>query len=438
MKNILLSFITAIIVFSSCNRGEVELLYDKPNDERVADTLNYLKSTLASSENGWFGYTSTNKSGSYSFYIDFKQNDRLEMLSDLNNVSAQEARESTYRIRQIMSATLSFDTYNYITMLQDPAPSTVGGVAGKGLESDIEFEYQYSDGDTVVFKGRRFKNDLKLVKVDNEQKQRFYNGELVNAIEEIQEFFIENSNPYLEINGLKYQISLNFSNKTSESTVIDANNEVVSKSGEFFYDLEGVQFPGGLSFGSTVITRLTWKDGDLYGISLSDESILIQNSLEPIMPLHLLMGKKYNGLYTPFKGYFPGNSSTGLGILQRYHEGLGSGATGFVFNCGDLTLEWNLVNERIRIIGFSSQNGCVSGWETVCTYQYELDEATGTYSLSMLSSPQGGYTGAILDELLDFFNTSSFKLDYFVDGANLYGQIIGIERSDVAMTFQLR
>src|SRR5699024_326310 len=117
-----------------------ELLYDKPNDERVADTLNYLKSTLASSENGWFGYTSTNKSGSYSFYIDFKQNDRLEMLSDLNNVSAQEARESTYRIRQIMSATLSFDTYNYITMLQDPAPSTIGGEAGKGLESDIEFE----------------------------------------------------------------------------------------------------------------------------------------------------------------------------------------------------------------------------------------------------------------------------------------------------------
>jgi len=116
---------------------------------------------------------------------------------------------------------------------------------------------------------------------------------------------------------------------------------------------------------------------------------------------------------------------------------LGSGAAGYFFNCGTLVLEWTTVNKRIRLRGFASQNGCASGWYTDTTFDYVLDGATGAFSLTKRSGPTGGYTTAILDQLLDFLENSSFTLEYVVDGSDVYGKMVGVERPGVEISFSL-
>lgn len=435
-----LAYIILLIItvkISACNRGEVELLYDKPIDERIADTLKFIKSTLVGSEYGWIGYTSTNSTGGYGFYIDFKENDRLLMVADILSTTASEPKEATYRIRQIMAATLSFDTYSYITLLQDPNPGTIGGTAGKGLESDIEFEYKGIKADTIIFTGRRFKKYLKLVKATREQKDRYLNGEYKTAIDRINQFFADNLNSYVEIDGRKYQISMDNSLKNSEATTLLEGNEVVSERTIYYYDIDGVQFPEGLKVGNETLYYLRWENNDLYALNRSGNKYLVQNSPQPLMALHILMGKKYTTLFSPHLTILGGTSSSGETILRRYHNGLASGAAGYIFNCGYVYLQWNVVNQRIIVNGFSSQNGCSSGWTTTYTYSYELDSATGVYSLTKISGPTGGYVSAIMDQLINFLDNSSFRLDYHVEGTNVYGKIIGIDKSDVEMSFEL-
>ena len=181
-----------VLLSIGCSKTkEVDLVLGADPDARISDTLMFVKKTLVEAPNGWKAYTNTNLAGGYGFYMDFAENDRLKMIADLTSTSAKDIKESTYRIRQIMGATLSFDTYNYLTMLQDPNPNSFDGVAGKGLESDVEYEYLKTHGDTVFFSGRRFKNPLTFVKATAEEKAKYVNAGYLQAIERVKSFFVD-------------------------------------------------------------------------------------------------------------------------------------------------------------------------------------------------------------------------------------------------------
>ncbi|MCL8000676.1 hypothetical protein M8994_21025, partial [Brucella sp. 21LCYQ03] len=178
---------------------------------------------------------------------------------------------------------------------------------------------------------------------------------------------------------------------------------------------------------------------DLYATLYTGENIKVESSSTPILPLHLTMGIGYVGIRSPWLTYFQGTSPKGLDILKRYHDGIVTYATGYVLNYGYLDISWNVNNRRITIAGYSSNDGGVNNfWATNVVYDYELDNETGVYTLTFRSGPSGGYTARVLDQLMTFLNSSRIRLDYYVSGGDLYGQIIGVDDTDVVMTFQLR
>jgi len=439
MKKIFYLMFLVLLAFSCSKPREVDQIFGDP-DKRVADTLAYVKSTLVKAPFGWRAYLSTEYSGGYGFYMQFQENDRLKMVADLDEETSSELKESTYRIRQIMYATLSFDTYNYLTMLQDPNPDVFGGQPGKGMGSDVEFDYIKTHGDTLFFEGRKFKKALVLVKAKESEAKVYTSKGYAQAIEKINKFFVENSNPYIEENGQKYQITVNNASKEAGATTILAGNKVESSSAKFYYTLDGIgcNAESPLKAGKVNIVKIAWENDKLIAYGADGRKFEVKNSVQPLIPLHLLMGTKYSKLYLPFNTLLPENSPKGTDILNRYFKGLGSGATGYVFNCGDISLAWNLANKRISFIGLASQNNCGSGWATTIVYDYTIDDATGVLKLTKRSSASGGYSAKIMDQLDDFLLNSSFKLEYVIDGKNLYAKIIGIDRPDVSMTFTLQ
>lgn len=439
MKKIFYLMFLVLLAFSCSKPREVDQLFGDP-DKRVADTLAYVKSTLVKAPFGWKAYLSTEYSGGYGFYIQFQENDRLKMIADLDQETSSELKESTYRIRQIMYATLSFDTYNYITMLQDPNPDVYGGQPGKGMGSDVEFDYIKTHADTLFFEGRKFKKSLVLIKAKESEAKIYSSKGYTQAIEKINKFFTENANPYIEENGQKYQITINSNSKETGATTILPGNKVESSTAKFCYTLDGItcNVESPLKAGKINLVKMSWESDKLTAFDSIGRKFEVKNSAQPLIPLHLLMGTKYAKLYLPFNTLLPENSPKGTEILNRYFKGLGSGATGYVFNCGDISLVWNLANKRISFVGLASQNNCGSGWATTIVYDYTIDDATGVLKLTKRSGASGGYSAKIMDQLDDFLLNSSFKLEYVIDGKNLYAKIVGIDRPDVAMTFTLQ
>lgn len=439
MKKILY-FMCLLLATISCNKSKViEPIFGVDPDERIADTLAYLKGALVDAPNGWKVYTTTGLSGGYGFYVQFSQNDRLTMVADLTDQTSTIVKESTYRVRQIMSASLSFDTYSYITMLQDPNPESYGGTAGKGLESDVEYEYIKTRGDTLFFEGRKFNYPLVLVKANAEEKAKYLSGGYLEAINKVKDFFTENANPYLEVSGFKYQISVNNTSKRISGTTILTGNIVKTTSAKYYYSLDGMAISDttNLKIGDKDIIEFRWIEGKFYGIDNYGEKYEVKNSVEPLMPLHLLMGTKFSGFYLSFDDrILPGNTTEGTTIINRFFNGLANG-TPYFFNCGELSLNWNAINKRITLTGFSSQDNCGGGWNTDIIYDYTLDDVTGVFKLVKRSGPAGGYTAPILDQIDNFLVNSSFRLDYQIDGANVHGKITGIERANVTMTFMM-
>jgi len=130
MNRIFLNFLAGCLLFAvACKKDDVENVFGQKPEERISDTLTFIRNELVNAPNGWKGGFSTGAKGGFGFYFNFKDDQTVDMLSDYSTSSGNELKSSTYRVSPLFTPTLIFDTYNYITIMQDPAPDA-GGAAG--------------------------------------------------------------------------------------------------------------------------------------------------------------------------------------------------------------------------------------------------------------------------------------------------------------------
>src|SRR5690606_7261806 len=110
---------------------------------------------------------------------------------------------SRYRVRQDVGTTLSFDTYNYISILNSPDPNLYGGTIRTGFSSDIDFVYDYSTADSIIFVGKRYRQVFKLGKATAAQQTAYNGGGYLTAINGFRQFFATHFNNYVDIGGTK-------------------------------------------------------------------------------------------------------------------------------------------------------------------------------------------------------------------------------------------
>lgn len=220
--NLIFALFMVTIWGSSCQRSELDLIFGDPN-ERIFDTLAARKALLVGSSHGWTTTFSPVGGGTFFFYMQFADDNRVDMVSDFNASTSAEVKNSSYVLKSIQQPNLIFDTYNYIHILSHPQNSTSGGSGGQGRLSDFEFSFESITADSVVLRGVRNNNIMVLYKATAEEATFYRSGGISG--------FIDRMNNYMD--GKLFQLS----SGTSQSPIyISANRKLVT-----MYDIEGDQ-----------------------------------------------------------------------------------------------------------------------------------------------------------------------------------------------------
>lgn len=447
MKRIVIFIaVLSAILLTNCKKESFVAKFDKTPQERMSEQIKMVSDILTQADHGWIGLLPTGSGGGYSFYMTFDTAEFVNMYADLTDESASVFAPSRYRIKDDMGADLVFDTYNYITLLNDPDPSAFGGKIRDGFKSDIDFIYDHSTEDSIVFIGKRYRQQLTLLKATAAQAALYGDGGLLKKMNGFKAFFENNPNAYVELDGgIKAAVEPNSSNNLESGkritfTALQEDGSVTSSLSKFAYTVDQMALlDSGVTINEVSFSKLSWKDANtLAAYTPSGKEYVLKNNPTPILPLFRLWGSKYSGMYSDYKEFYPGTSPAGKEILNYFHDNLDNhnGLIDYWFNYGYIDLLWDVVNKRLKFHGFSSQNGGSNGWTTEIVYNYTVDE-NGVYKFTLKSEASGGYVKNIMTKLNDFFLNNSVSFDYYIDNGHIYAQMKSVDDPTITMSFEL-
>lgn len=372
--------------------------------------INELNTALIGAEHGWKAFLTTSGRGGYGFYMDFDPSQSLVMVADLNDESATQANTSTFRIKWVMNATLIFDTYNYITMLQDPVPSAYGGVAGSGLQSDVEFEYQRMNGDTLVLRGFKYKNDLILVKATAEQKNRYLSSAFKANIDDITDFFVTKQNNYITLKGAANNIEfvLDKANKTAKFQYLNESGSVTQVTAKYSYEDQGINFEEGFVVYGVIFTKGRIENGEFVLIAADGSKYVLKQNALPILPMPLLF--QYNGTY---KELYIGNGLP-AGVTSGFNAVYQACVTKFAAMNPTRTLvdlRFVLTNSTTATVIARNNNGTTT-YTANASFKYTYNNGIITLSNPVYDGNWAARTAQFIDIQNYFAAGGPFKVDY--------------------------
>ena len=424
----------------SCTKPkEVELELGADPDSRISDTLSYVRKTLVEAPYGWKASLTTEYSGGYGFYMQFGNNDRLKMVADLSDATSSELKESTFRVRQIMAATLSFDTYTYLTMLQDPTPGSYGGQPGKGMGSDIEFDYVKSSGDTLFFQGRKFYKPLILVKAKETEASKYIAKGYLNSITKNKAFFKKNPLTSIIVGDVEAEIAFGFGTKKMSIVVANSDGSFSSSFADFCNTIDGLEIIGGALINNVVMKRFIWKDeNSLFGIDSEGKEYPVKINSSSVVPYLTALGTSFSTIAVPDATTYNGWGTDFVTRRAQAKAGIGR----WSFSTGNIILhtidfKFQVVNNKMSV-AFNTTTGSN---KFVLTYNYSYTVNNGKFKFSPSGTP-GGNEGAIYNDvrylLQERINSDTFELGYFVNSetGEVMSQFKSIEHPDFYFTGQ--
>jgi len=441
----LLPLALILIGFWGCEKESYVAKFDKLPQERMKAQIDSVKNILTSADNGWIGTLPTAQGGGYAFYMQFDKEGYVNMVADLTDQTATKVKKSEYRIRQDMGAALTFGTYTYISILNNPDTSAFHSPdVGKGFKSDINFIYDHSSEDSMVFIGKRYRQPFSLVKATAAQKDKYMNGGYLTAIDKWKTYFINHPNLYFDYNNdLKVSVEANSGNSMNAGkritfTALYGKDSIASVTQLFAFTVDQMAIlHGGLEFDGISFVKIAWKDANTLALyDNTGKEYVLKNSPTPLLPLYMLWGTKYNGMLSDYMQIYPGTSDKGADILSFYHQNL-CGYLRYCFDRGRLEFVWDIINHRLSLKGIEEQTSNGGSWTTTVTFNYTVDD-NGVYTFTLRDDFDGGYVGDIMIPLKDFLLNNKVKFDYYVDGADVYGAMESVDDPSIAMTFVLQ
>ncbi|WP_312364445.1 DUF4302 domain-containing protein [Sphingobacterium sp.] len=434
MKKIFLILFAAFLVVS-CKKNDVDLVFDKTPEERISESISKLRTSLTSAENGWIGVIETNNRGAYGLYLDFNEDETLNMLMDGNAdlfekyPTSDEIKKSTYRIKHVMATSLLFDTYNYLTLLQDPVPGVAGGTAGEGYGSDVEFELvKYSDKqDTIYLKGKKHDKTLLLYKATAEEKAAYAGNKYANAIKTTDAFFDPIGANYFKLNNNEVQIVINNSTKSIDFVTLDKKADTVSYVRDSYaYSVSGLDFIKNVNFQGKSFTRVRLEGGKYYIYDTGGEKYLVNYSDEQIISLKYAIGVSINQLVIPGPYSFPNFvplpswSSSFKTDWNTYVNLCKNG--GYNLTVGNSFYDFDAVNKRINVATSIYQG--TSSFSATYQYSYVFTN-DGDIKFTKVQASNGN-AGIIVPYMDSTFHkrmlTDTFVMGYDID-AN-FGKLV--------------
>lgn len=425
MRKILYLFIAALS-FMGCNKNsDPDLIFGSQPEERMAERNAELKTKLLESAGGWKAFLRTSlRGGGYGFYMQFDGQDGVRMLSDFSNATATTFKASTYRIKYVMNTSLIFDTYNYITTLQDPTASVNGGTNANGLQSDIEFEYLRSTSDSVVLIGKRYRNYLYLIKASAAEKTSFENGGYLSAMNATRNYFLNNANAYIDVpNGgsmQKLALSFNNANKTITGQSLFPGDSVSSVTAAFGFGIDGAFVNSQFRFLGNSFRAIRMKSATAYVVvDSTGKEYEIKHNPIPLVPLSILFGTTITTVTVPNATTYGGWGSdfitrraTSATNVTRWSIG------GNPLSFGTMTIrDISQVNRRFTIRINTPYTGGALDLDYPYTYVVNAD-GTYKFTIGTTSGNAASIQGDFAPLLAQRINVDKFTIDYFVNPAN--------------------
>lgn len=422
MKKIFILGFFAVLLMQACKK-EDKLVDNKRPEVRITEGLEKYRKELLGNANGWKGYLYTSEiGGGYGFYINFKDNDRVTMTADFESATAKAPEESTFQLKQVMTPTVVFDTYNYIHLLADPNPQQFGGNVGSGFGSDFEFEIREQVGDTLKLVGKKRNTPFILVKASAADKTFFTEGGYADLIDEITDYLAANQTLYItdpKDNTKKIQVTINPDLYEKSFSFVSATSDglAINKTA-FAFSTSGLAFQKPLILGGMAFVSVTWdKTADkLFAITSTGAKVEILKSNVAIFPLHQVIGYSVSSLNIPTTPLAGAGTAFVTAFNNMRATIAGSFAAGTVAR--DFSVTFNPV-AKIMTVSLNLIQA-PNTFPAVYTYSY-TKTAAGEYKFSGLVT-SGGAGAAVLPmvraAILNRIENDTFTLDYFNDTAN--------------------
>lgn len=435
-------------VMAGCTKTSYVPVFDKTPQERVADQIKLVSTTLTGSTNGWIATLPTQAGGGYGFYITFDNEQNVTMYADMTNQSANTVGKSYYRVKQDIGTELVFDSYNYISMLDDPNSAVLGGASKVGFSSDIEFTYDRMNGDSIIFIGKKYRQPFKLVKATAAQKAAYTNGDYLTAIDKLKNFFATVKFPYVEIvsgsTTLKAGISLNSTNnlaagkRVTFTGVLADGLTATSSTAKFAFNLSGADIlDKGLVYQGVKFVRFFWKDATtLVMYDSTGKEYVVKSNPTPITPLWLLIGSGYGSVNVA-------NATTASGWGADYVTRRADAANkmltgGYALRLEQMSYAFNNASKKMTLKVNMPQNS--TQYVGTINYTYTRSD-NGVFKFTYVDADgNGGIIVPFMAQLLaQRLNVDTFNIDYYNDPAgNLFAQFKSIENPTFTFTGTLQ
>lgn len=288
MKKILLYCMLLGLVLVACKKVGTNTWYETTLDKRLADTIAARQKTLTGSPYGWKTVFAPKGGGAYLFYMKFSNDNRVDMVSDINIEAASNIANSSYIFRQVGEPCLIFDTYSVLHILSHPYNPISGGGSGKGKESDYEFYFKSITADSVVLEGVKNKNIMVLKKATKEEEAFYKSGGIKTVIDEASNAF-KRAKLHIVENGAQTKVELSFVSKTLSLIRKDANNVEVTTTAAFTFAADGLDLVTPLTYEGIPFKKVYWDSvAKAFYILINGNKIPIVAVSPP--PLHTLIG----------------------------------------------------------------------------------------------------------------------------------------------------
>lgn len=406
------TYLAFLILLSAC-KNEYEPVFNESPDERVRKVIEEYKTTLINAPNGYKGIIYTGSGGGYMFYLDFKENGTVTMVSDFNMETSSTPMNATYVIKALQRPTLSFDTYSYIHLLADPSEEVNGGENGVGLESDVEFAFEEFSGDTIDVEGIQRNTEMILIAATQEEASAFLSGKLNDNITNTTDFLAANPFPYFEFTGgTQVAVDINQDNKTVTLFYRASDNSVQQTTLPFSYSTNGILLKEPVEFGNVSIQELIWDDSQQsFYVMQGNQRVYMESSTVPVIPLVYSLGYLHNFIIM---------DPTVITNLPAEFMTIYNQAKDDLILVGG----YNLVLDGF-LLSFDQTNTAVityfihnNGGDYQASYFYTKN-ISGNGLMTFTLTGQDGNASLIvtgLSPLLDYFANNSFAFNYEVTG----------------------
>ena len=423
----LLGMLTAM---TACDE-EYDTIFNESADERVQQALNDYTTLLDNAPHGWKAMLYTETGAGYFYYLDFRDDGNVSMVSDFSEATAATPMNGTWVLKALQKPTLTFDTYSYIHLPADPDGSVNGGASGEGLLSDFEFTFVRISGDSIVMKGPKHNTELFLLKASQEETIQILDDRIRDVL--------QSTSAYLSANtGLKLQLpdntivplAIDVSTKLFAAQYLsDDESKIETFISSFTFSLNGILLKSAASIRGNAFRELVWnEDKGLYQAQLSTPVELINDTepyfFNPSIPLHSVIGRSYKRVFMPENpdvNTLPGQSEA---FIEAYNEAASSLLIGpYMLTLQDMSYVFDPVNKLMYydVIIAQERNGVTNRYLAEFVYSYETDP-TGVVTFTAVGSNENAQLISFdLRMILQHFDKDTFTMEYIAGGFELIG-----------------